>query len=101
MHDYIDYDLNKDGNVSTEEIQEAKTLSETTTNAEKADRQAYMAWVSLAGIIVVTLILLTPYVDTKRIEALSAILPIYFMSLTGIVIAFFGKDAFMTWKKNS
>ena len=78
---YNEYDLDKDGIVSDEELNTVKSIHETEMQEEKADAQRRMAWVSLIAMLVFTVFVFLPVFPDSRIKAsFSAIKPSSFAS---------------------
>lgn len=96
-------DVNADGIISDEELMTAQKLAE--LEAEKArekDRDAkedqlrHMAWIAMISMLVVTVILFLPILDTDRIAALDNLLQMFYIAQAGIVASFFGSSAYMS-----
>jgi hypothetical protein len=99
------YDLEGNGKISQEEmdvIERVITLE--SKKAKEADRdkredaQRRMAWFSLAGMLLYPSgILLAEYLGlTHAANLLSDIAPVYFVSVAGLVAAFFSTQAWTT-----
>lgn len=78
-------DFNKDGIIDKEEIQLDKTLA-----------QKRMAWTALSAILLFTAVLFLPYIPDSRIEILSDISSLFYITLAGIVGAYMGIEAWMS-----
>ena len=85
-------DIDGDGKVSSDE----KKLVELENADEKANVQKLIAIYSFVSIIAVTIIALTPIVPLDRMEALSNLIEMFYISCAGIVAAFFGAEAWAT-----
>lgn len=91
-------DLNKDGIISTEEVDAASILHEIDVKVAKLENQRQMAWVSLFLIGIVTFFLFTPLISDARVSALSDLLGLFYISCAGIVGAYVGVTAWMSRK---
>jgi len=91
-------DLNKDGIISTEEVDAAKVLHEIDVKVAKLENQRQMAWVSLFLIAIVTFVLFTPLIPDARVKVLSDLLGLFYISCAGIVGAYVGVTAWMSRK---
>lgn len=91
-----DYDLDKDGSVSDQEVARSTAVSELELKEEKALTQKRMAWASLISMIAITAALLTPYIGVDRVEALSTLLGMYYLSVGSILGFYFGVTAYMS-----
>ena len=88
------YDLDDDGIVSDAEIERAKEIREFEDRSRKHLAQLRLARYSLIGIGVYTIMLFMPFVPDSRIELLSEVSPLLYISLSGVVGAYMG---FTTW----
>ena len=88
-------DYNKDGEITSEDIDIAKALREVEMKNAKMETQKRMSWFCLVMIAVVTVILFTPVISEARIDALSDILGLFYISCAGIVGAFVGVTAWI------
>ena len=91
-------DLNKDGIITTEEVDTATILHEIDVKVAKLESQRQMAWVALFFIGIVTLFLFTPLITDSRVNALSDLLGLFYISCAGIVGAYVGVTAWMSRK---
>ena len=92
------FDVNEDGNISQEEIDAVKIAHEIDVKIRKLESQRQMAWFSLTLIALVTFVLFTPAISDGRIEALSDLLGLFYISCAGIVGAYVGVTAWMARK---
>lgn len=92
---YNDFDLDKDGIVSDEELDRAKEMMEMELREEKSEAQKMMAWLAIIVMILATIILFTPLIPDSRVNALSDLLGLFYFSLCGIVGTYMGATAFM------
>lgn len=92
------YDLNRDGEVSDNEMEDSYDLLELELREEKADTQKRMAWASFIVMVLVTLTLFLPVVSDSRVDALSDLLGLFYISQAGIIGAYMGVTAWMNRK---
>lgn len=91
-----DYDLNRDGDVSQEELTKSTDVLELELREEKAQTQKRISWVSLFSIIIVTSILVSPLVTDSRVEALGSLLSMFYLAQASIIGFYFGATAYMS-----
>tara|TARA_B100001094_G_C17944105_1_gene677148 strand:+ start:112 stop:372 length:261 start_codon:yes stop_codon:yes gene_type:complete len=65
---------------------------------EKADAQRRMSWIAITSMIVFTIILFTPIMSDKRVEALADLLGLFYIAQASIVGFYFGAQAYMSRK---
>ena len=92
------YDVNRDGEISEDELNEMKTIEEIERDNRKQSAQRRMAWVSIWSMIVFTIILFSPIVSNERVNALADLLGLFYVAQAGIVGAFMGVSAWMSKK---
>lgn len=85
-------DRNNDGKVTVEE----KKLNALENADKKASVQRSIAIYSFVAIIAITVLALTPIIPLDRIETLSNLIEMFYMSCAGIIAAFFGAEAWAT-----
>lgn len=88
MSNQNDFDMNNDGKIDEHEIEARKMVS-----------QKRMAWVALASMIIFTVILFLPIIPESRLEKLTDISDLFYISMAGIVGAFMGVSVWMARKK--
>mgnify|MGYP001196125055 CR=1 FL=1 len=91
---YNDKDLNGDGIVSDDELDEWKQSEEVKRLNRKQMHQRNMAWVSLASMVGFTAIMFSPIIPDERIKLLSDVSNLFYLAQAGIVGAFMGFAAF-------
>ena len=96
-------DQNKDSILSDEELMKAQKLAEIeAARATEQDRDAKedqlrrMAWIAMLSMIVVTVVLFLPIIDSERISVLDNLLQMFYIAQAGIVASFFGSSAYMS-----
>ena len=93
---YNEYDLDGDGIVTDEELENAKVMKETETLLRKQLAQLRMARATLIAMGVFTLAMFI--IDVERVKALSDISNLFYLSGAGIVGAYMGTTAWMRKK---
>ncbi len=91
-----DYDLNKDGDVSTDEVTKSTDLLELAVREEKAAAQKRISWVALFSILITTGTLMSPLVTDTRVEALGPLLSMFYLAQASIIGAYFGLVGYMS-----
>ncbi|MDB9996621.1 hypothetical protein OAE49_06350 [Gammaproteobacteria bacterium] len=95
---YAKYDLDGDGEITDEELEHAKEIRETERDLRKSLAQLRMARFTLIGMGIFTVAMFTPWVPLERVEALSDISNLFYISGAGIVGAYMGTTAWMSRK---
>jgi hypothetical protein len=93
---YNEYDLDGDGIVTDEEMENAKIIKETETALRKQLAQLRMARYTLIAMGLFTLAMFL--IDLERVKALSDISNLFYLSGAGIVGAYMGTTAWMNKK---
>ena len=96
---YNEYDLDKDGVVSDKELEVVTKMHETEAAEEKADAQRRMAWISMAAMIIFTVIVMIPgFIPETRLKLLSDLSALFYIGMAGVVGAYMGMTAYMSRK---
>ena len=95
---YSKYDLDNDGIITDKELAAAKEIGEAEAQIRKLRAQKHMAVVALGSCLGFTLLLVTPAVSVERVEALSDLFGLFYISMAGIVGAYMGMSAWMARK---
>lgn len=93
---YNEYDTDGDGIVSDEEMANAEKILELENRDAKEDQLRQMAWVAMMSMVVFTVLLFLPIIDTDRISALDNLLQMFYIAQAGVVATFFGSSAYMS-----
>ena len=96
--EYEKYDLDGDGIVTDEELEQVKEMRETERDLLKSLAQLRMARYTLIGMGLFTAALFTPWIPLERIEALKDISNLFYISGAGIVGTYMGTTAWMARK---
>ena len=94
----IDFDVDRDGKVTPEEVERKERMLELELREEKADAQKRMAWVAMSAMIVFSAILFSPVVTDERVSALADLLGLFYIAQTGVAAAYMGATAYMSSK---
>jgi uncharacterized protein YrrD len=95
---YSTLDTNNDGTVSDEEMAIGERMVALENRDQKADAQRHMAWYALSGMLlypVCVVVSVIAGIDTAA-KILGDMASVYFISVAGIVAAFFGAQALAT-----
>ncbi len=93
---YNEYDLDGDGVVTDSELENAKAIKETEQLLRKQLAQLRIARYTLVGMGVFTVACF--FIPLDRLEAMSDISNLFYISGAGIVGAYMGASAFMSRK---
>ena len=96
--EYAKYDLDGDGEITDSELEHAKEIRETERDLRKSLAQLRMARFTLIGMGIFKVAMFTPWVPIERVEALSDISNVFYISGAGIVGAYMGTTAWMSRK---
>ena len=78
---YNEYDLDKDGVVSDKELEVVTKMHEAEAAEEKADAQRRMAWISMAAMIIFTVIVMIPgFIPETRLKLLANLVKPVFLN---------------------
>ena len=91
---YNDKDLNGDGILSDDQLDEWKQSEEVKRLNRKQMHQRNMAWLALASMVGFTAIMFSPLIPDERIKLLSDVSNLFYLAQAGIVGAFMGFAAF-------
>jgi hypothetical protein len=98
MTDIRKYDVNRDGEISDDELNEMKQIQEIERDNRKQSAQRRMAWVSIWSMIIFTILLFSPAISDTRVSALADLLGLFYIAQAGVVGAFMGVSAWMNKK---
>ena len=93
---YNKYDVDHDGTVDDEEIDNAQEMLELELREEKADAHRRMAWAAMISMIIFTIALFLPWVSESRVAALADLLGLFYIAQAGVVGAYMGVTAWMS-----
>ena len=93
--DYANYDADGDGVVTDEELETSKELQSLRLQFERANAQKTMAWFSLWGMLLYpSLVVCSAWIGLEQAAGiLGDMASVYFVSVAGILAAFFGAQA--------
>ena len=84
--------------LQTGSLYEKKEILELELREEKADAQLIMSWIAISSMLIFTIILFTPIMSDKRVEALADLLGLFYIAQASIVGFYFGAQAYMSRK---
>ena len=88
-------DLDRDGEVSAEDVAAVEKLAEIERQDRKQQAQRRMAWVAIWSMVVFTVVLFSPVISDSRVSALADLLGLFYIAQAGVVGAFMGMSAWM------
>mgnify|MGYP003114519927 FL=1 len=93
--DYANYDADGDGVVTDEELETSKELQELKISNERAQAQRSMSWFALWGMLLYpSLVVASSWAGlVQAASILGDMASVYFVSVAGILAAFFGAQA--------
>ena len=95
---YAQYDIDNDGTVSDEELEHMKEIKRLEHELRKHRAQRRMATFTLVGMGLFTAMMFMPFMTVEKIDALSDISNLFYISGAGIVGAYMGATAWMSKK---
>ena len=96
---YNAYDLDGVGIVSDAELEKVKKIEEIEMHERKALAQRRMAWVSMAAMILFTIIVMIPdFIPETRLKLLGDLSALFYIGMAGVVGAYMGMTAYMSRK---
>lgn len=94
----MNFDHDKDGIISEKDLQISEQLIKLQIDNQKDQNQVMMAWVAMLSMLVITLLLFSPFVPDSRILALRDLLDLFYVAQASVVGMFMGVKAYMTRK---
>ena len=97
--DYNKYDLDGDGVVSDDELAKIKEIEALDAQEEQAEAQRRIAWISMAAMILFTVIVMIPgIIPETRLKLLGDLSALFYIGMAGVVGAYMGMTAYMSKK---
>jgi len=93
---FNEYDEDGDGVVSDAELEHLREIKETESLLRKELAQLRMARYTLIAMGVFTAVMFLPWVPLERVEAMSDVSSLFYISGAGIVGAYMGVSAWMS-----
>jgi len=90
------FDADDDGIVTDDELAQAERIIQIENADKKEDQLRLMAWVAMLSMVVFTIVLFLPIIDTDRVAALDNLLQMFYIAQAGVVATFFGSTAYMS-----
>jgi hypothetical protein len=91
-------DTDQDGVIDAQDVELSKQISELQDESRKHLAQLRLARYAMVFMAVYTLLLFAPFVSDKRIELLTAVSDLLYISLCSVICAFFGFTSYMQRK---
>jgi hypothetical protein len=93
---YASADIDGDGVVSDQELEASKELQALQISHERADAQRAMSWFALWGMLLYpSLVVFSSWIGlTQAADILGSMASVYFVSVAGILAAFFAAQSF-------
>jgi len=91
-------DTDQDGVIDAQDVELSKQISELQDASRKHLAQLRLARYAMVFMAVYTLLLFAPFVSDKRIELLTAVSDLLYISLCSVICAFFGFTSYMQRK---
>ena len=96
---YVLIDVDNDGKISTEDIDNSNKIRDLKEKDSKFSNQTKMAWIALVGILFLSAALFSPFIDIDRVKAIAEFISMLYISLSGIVATYMGVSAWV-YQKN-
>ena len=98
--EYAEYDADGDGVVTDQELNTSKELQELRLSHERADAQRAMSWFALWGMLLYPSLVVASELFglNQAATILGDMAAVYFVSVAGILAAFFGAQAWSNRK---
>jgi len=91
-------DTDSDGVIDAQDVELSKQISELQDASRKHLAQLRLARYAMVFMAVYTLLLFAPFVSDQRIELLTAVSDLLYISLCSVICAFFGFTSYMQRK---
>lgn len=91
-------DTDQDGVIDKEDVELSAKISELQDASRKHLAQLRLARYAMVFMAVYTLLLFAPFISDKRIELLTAVSDLLYISLCSVICAFFGFTSYMQRK---
>jgi len=92
-------DLDGDGKLSAEEIEQSKIISDIEHEDEKFDTQKKLVWATFVSMIAFVAVLCSPWLTDARVSSLTSVASTFAISMAVIIAAYMGAQAFMAKPK--
>ncbi len=92
-------DLDGDGILSAEEIEQSRMISDIEHEDEKFDTQKKMVWATFISMIAFIAILCSPFLSDARVTSLTSVASTFAIAMAGIIASYMGAQAFMAKPK--
>lgn len=94
------YDLNQDGIIDDNDATVFEKIKKTDIELQRDNNQLKMAWVAMFSIILVTLLLFSPFVTDTRIQALDNVLDLFYVAQASVIGFYVGAKTYLSSKRH-
>ena len=94
-----DVDLDHDGKVSDQEVNHYEKINQVRLEKHRDQNHIRLAWAAMISIIIVTLLLFTPFVGVEKITALNDIIELFYIAQTSIIGFYMGAKTYLDRNK--
>tara|TARA_Y200000002_G_C22094946_1_gene420243 strand:+ start:121 stop:450 length:330 start_codon:yes stop_codon:yes gene_type:complete len=94
------YDLDKDGEISDEELARSEHMIRLENNDLMQDQQRLICWVSSISSIILIALIMSPAISDTKAQMAIPLVSTYVIANLGIVSVFMGATAFTRSKEN-
>lgn len=92
---YEQFDANHDGIVTDEELNRSERMLQIDNMDKLADQQRLMAWAAMFLPLVIILVMLTPFVNSDKINLVMGLVTTFTAAMGSIVVAFMAATAYI------
>jgi len=92
---YEQFDVNHDGVVTDEELNRSERMLQIENMDKLADQQRLMAWAAMFLPLLIILVMLTPFVNTDKINLVMGLVTTFTAAMGSIVVAFMAATAYI------
>ena len=87
-------DLNKDGVIDSAEADSYSKITDANIKSGRDKTQTCLAWVAMISIIVITILILTPFVDRNRLETLISVIETFYIVQVSVIGFYYGAKTY-------
>ena len=96
--EYNQFDINDDGVVTDEELNRSERMMQIENMDKLADQQRVMAWFALFLPFITVLLMLLPFVELAKVDAVMGLATTFCAAMGTIVVAFMAATAYIRGK---
>ena len=90
-----DVDLDHDGKVSEYEVNHYEKINKLKFERYRDQNHIKLAWVAMSSIIIITLLLFTPFVSVEKILALQEIIELFYIAQASVIGFYMGAKTYL------